>query len=195
VDVVFAPSVEEMYPAGAVTYVTVEGMSDKLCGRSRPGHFRGVATVVSKLFHIVEPDLAFFGQKDAAQVAIIKRMVRDLKMPVEIVVCPIIREPDGLAMSSRNTYLTPEQRKQALVLSRALRHVQQVFDQGERNAAKLIEAGKQVLTDEPSVRLDYLEIVDPQTLEGVDVVSTKTLIAVAAFVGTTRLIDNLLVPS
>jgi pantoate--beta-alanine ligase len=195
VDLVFAPSVEEMYPAGAVTYVTVDGMSDKLCGRSRPGHFRGVATVVSKLFHIVEPDLAFFGQKDAAQVAIIKRMVRDLKMPVEIVVCPIIREPDGLAMSSRNTYLTPEQRKQALVLSRALRHVQQVFDQGERNAAKLIEAGKQVLTDEPSVRLDYLEIVDPQTLEGVDVVSTKTLIAVAAFVGTTRLIDNLLVPS
>lgn len=190
VDLVFAPSVEEMYPAGAITYVTVDGMSDKLCGRSRPGHFRGVTTVVSKLFHIVEPDLAFFGQKDAAQVAIIQRMVRDLNMPVEIVVCPIVREPDGLAMSSRNAYLTPEQRKSALVLSRALRRVQQVFDQGERNAAKLIEAGKHVVAEEPSVRLDYLEIVDPETLEGVDVISSKSLVAVAAFVGTTRLIDN-----
>ena len=190
VDLVFAPSVEEMYPAGAVTYVTVEGMSDKLCGRSRPGHFRGVTTVVSKLFHIVEPDLAFFGQKDAAQVAIIKRMVRDLKSPVEIVVCPIIREPDGLAMSSRNAYLTPEQRKQALVLSRALRRVQQVFDQGERSTAKLIEAGKQVIGEEPSVRLDYLEIVDPETLDGVEVISSKALAAVAGFLGTTRLIDN-----
>ncbi len=192
VDLVFAPSVEEMYPTGAVTYVTVEGMSDKLCGRSRPGHFRGVTTVVSKLFHIVEPDLAFFGQKDAAQVAIIRRMVRDLKMPVEIVVCPIVREPDGLAMSSRNAYLTPEQRKQALVLSRALRRVQQLFNAGERNAAKLIEAGKHVIAEEPSVRLDYLEIVDPETLEGVDVISSKALVAVASFAETTRLIDNLL---
>jgi len=190
VDIVFAPSVEEMYPGGAVTYVTVEGMSDKLCGRSRPGHFRGVTTVVSKLFHIVEPDLAFFGQKDAAQVAIIQRMVRDLNMPVEIVVCPIVREPDGLAMSSRNAYLTPEQRRSALVLSLALRRVQQMFDQGERNEAKLIESGKQVIAEEPSVRLDYLEIVDPETLDGVDVVSSKSLVAVAAVVGTTRLIDN-----
>jgi len=190
VGVVFAPSIGEMYPSGAVTYVTVEGMSDKLCGRSRPGHFRGVTTVVSKLFHIVEPDLAFFGQKDAAQVAIIKRMVRDLNMPVEIVVCPIVREPDGLAMSSRNAYLTPEQRKSALVLSRALRRVQQVFDQGERNAAKLIETGKQVMAEEASVRQDYLEIVDPETLEGVAVVSAKSLVAVAAFAGNTRLIDN-----
>jgi pantoate--beta-alanine ligase len=190
VDLVFAPSVQEMYPVDAVTYVTVEGLSEKLCGRSRPGHFRGVTTVVSKLFHIVEPDLAFFGQKDAAQVAIIKRMVRDLNMAIEIVVCPTIREPDGLAMSSRNAYLTPGQRKSALVLSRALQRVQQVFEQGERNAAKLIEAGKQVITEEPSVRLDYLEIVDPETLEGVDVASPKSLVAVAAFVGATRLIDN-----
>jgi pantoate--beta-alanine ligase len=195
VDVVFAPSVEEMYPAGAVTYVTVEGMSDKLCGRSRPGHFRGVTTVVSKLFHIVEPDLAFFGQKDAAQVAIIKRMVRDLKMPVEVVVCPIIREPDGLAMSSRNAYLAPEQRKSALVLSRALRRVRQTFDQGERGAAKLIDAGRRVIAEEPSVRLDYLEVVDPETLEELDVISAKSLVALAAFVGTTRLIDNLLLAS
>ncbi len=189
-DLVFAPSVEEMYPGGAVTHVTVEGMSDKLCGRSRPGHFRGVTTVVSKLFHLGEPDLAFFGKKDAAQVAIIKRMVRDLNMPIEIVVGPIVRELDGLAMSSRNAYLTPEQRKSALVLSRALRRVQQVFDQGERNAAKLIEVGKKVIAEEPSVRLDYLEIVDPETLERVNAISSKNLVAVAAFVGTTRLIDN-----
>jgi pantoate--beta-alanine ligase len=192
VDSVFAPSVEEMYPGGAATYVIVEGMTDRLCGRSRPGHFRGVTTVVSKLFHIVEPDLAFFGQKDAAQVAIIKRMVRDLNMPVEIVVCPIVRESDGLAMSSRNAYLTAEQRKSALVLSRALRRVQQAFDQGERNAAKLIEAGKQVIAEEPSVRLDYVEIVDPETLGPVRVISSNSLVAVAAFVGTTRLIDNIL---
>lgn len=190
VDVVFAPSVEEMYPAGAVTYVTVEGISDKLCGRSRPGHFRGVTTVVSKLFHIVEPDLAFFGQKDAAQVAIIQRMVRDLNLPLEIVVCPIVREPDGLAMSSRNAYLTPEQRKSALVLSRALRRVQQVFDQGERNAARLIEVGKAVVAEEPAVRLDYLEVADPETLDRVEVISSKALAAVAACLGTTRLIDN-----
>jgi pantoate--beta-alanine ligase len=193
VDSVFAPSVEEMYPGGAATYVIVEGMTDRLCGRSRPGHFRGVTTVVSKLFHIVEPDLAFFGQKDAAQVAIIKRMVRDLNMPVEIVVCPIVRESDGLAMSSRNAYLTAEQRKSALVLSRALRRVQQAFDQGERNAAKLIEAGKQVIAEEPWVRLDYLEIVDPETLEEVEIMSSKTLIAVAGFLGTTRLIDNVII--
>lgn len=190
VDLVFAPSAEEMYPAGAVTYVTVESLSDRLCGRSRPGHFRGVTTVVSKLFHIVEPDVAFFGQKDAAQVAIIQRMVRDLNIPVEIVVCPIVREPDGLAMSSRNAYLAPEQRKAALALSRALGHVQRVFDGGERNAARLIEAGKQVIAEEPSVRLDYLEIVDPESLKAMDLVSTTSLVALAAFVGTTRLIDN-----
>jgi pantoate--beta-alanine ligase len=137
VDVIFAPSVEDMYPAGAVTWVAVEGMSDRLCGRSRPGHFRGVTTVVSKLFHIVEPDAAFFGQKDAAQVAIIRRMVRDLNMPISIEVCPIIREPDGLALSSRNAYLNPEERKSALVLYRSLRRAQEVFDRGERESAKL----------------------------------------------------------
>ena len=189
---VFAPSIEEMYPGGALSYVTVEGMSEKLCGRSRPGHFRGVTTVVSKLFHIVEPDLAFFGQKDAAQVAIIQRMVRDLNVPVEIVVCPIVREPDGLAMSSRNAYLDPAQRKSALELSRTLHRVRQVFGQGERNVAKLIEAGKQVMAEEPPVRLDYLEIADPETLDGVEMVSSNGLVAIAAFVGTTRLIDNIL---
>src|ERR1700688_108081 len=130
VELLFAPSVDEMYPAGAVTWVTVEGLSDKLDGRSRPGHFRGVTTVVAKLFHIVEPGTAFFGQKDAAQVAIIRRMVRDLNLPVEIVVCPIVREPDGLAMSSRNAYLDPEQRKQALVLRRSLVRVKRMADVG-----------------------------------------------------------------
>jgi pantoate--beta-alanine ligase len=191
VDFLFAPGVEEMYPAGAVTYVTVEGLSGKLDGQSRPGHFRGVTTVVSKLFHIVEPDVAFFGQKDAAQVAIIRRMVRDLNFPVEIVTCPIVREADGLAMSSRNAYLDPQQRKSAAVLYRSLRRVQEQFDQGERRGAKLIEAGKQVFTEEPSVRLDYLEIVDPDTLDQVDGVSHTALVALAAFVGKTRLIDNI----
>jgi pantoate--beta-alanine ligase len=191
VDFLFAPGVEEMYPAGAVTYVTVEGLSDKLCGRSRPGHFRGVTTVVSKLFHIVEPDLAFFGQKDAAQVAIIRRMVGDLNFSVDIVVCPIVREADGLAMSSRNAYLDSQQRKTALALYRSLIEVQQHFDQGEHIPATLIETGQRAIGEEPSVRLDYFEIVDPVTLDPVLDLSRGGLVAVAAFVGNTRLIDNI----
>jgi len=190
VDLLFAPSPEEMYPAGAVTYVTVEGLGEKLCGKSRPGHFRGVTTVVSKLLHIIEPDRAFFGQKDAAQATIIRRMVRDLNLPVEIVVCPIVREPDGLAMSSRNAYLSAQDRKAALVLYRALTEVKQRFDQGERSASKLIAAGKQVLAQEPSVRLDYLEIVDPASLDP-RAEASRALVAVAAFIGKTRLIDNI----
>jgi len=189
VALLFAPSAEEMYPAGATTYVTVEGLSGRLCGKSRPGHFRGVTTVVSKLLKIVQPDAAFFGQKDAAQCAIIRRMVRDLNLPVEIVVCSIAREPDGLAMSSRNAYLDAQQRKQALVLHRALLNVQELFQRGERHASTLIAAGLQTLA-EPAVRLDYLEIVDPDTLEAVENISEKALVAVAAFVGSTRLIDN-----
>ncbi len=191
VELLFAPPVEEMYPAGGVTWVTVEGLSDKLDGRSRPGHFRGVTTVVAKLFHIVEPDTAFFGQKDAAQVAIIRRMVRDLNLPVEIVVCPIVREPDGLAMSSRNAYLSPEQRKQALVLHRSLLRVQQLADAGEGDAAKLVGAGRAEFGEESSVRLDYFELVDPDTLAPVEDISAGALAAVAAFVGSTRLIDNI----
>lgn len=194
VDILFAPMPEEMYPAGAVTYVTVEGLSEKLCGKSRPGHFRGVTTVVAKLFHIVEPDLAFFGQKDAAQATIIRRMVRDLNLPVEIVVCPIVREPDGLAMSSRNAYLSPQERKSALVLHRALTEVKSRFDQGERRANNLIAAGKQTVAQEPAVRLDYFEIVDPATLDPVQKLTSCALVAVAAFVGNTRLIDNTLLP-
>jgi pantoate--beta-alanine ligase len=194
VDILFAPTAEEMYPAGAITYVTVEGLSEKLCGKSRPGHFRGVATVVAKLFHIVEPDLAFFGQKDAAQATIIRRMVRDLNLPIEIIVCPIVREPDGLAMSSRNAYLSPQERRSALVLNRSLTEVKHRFDQGERNAAKLIAAGKQILTQESRVRLDYLEIVDPDTLDPIRILTGSALVAVAAVVGNTRLIDNILLP-
>ena len=178
-----------MYPAGAVTHVTVEDLSDKLCGKSRPGHFRGMTTVVAKLFHTVEPDVAFFGQKDAAQLAIIRKMVRDLNFSVEIEACPIIREPDGLAMSSRNAYLNAEERKAALVLYRALRRVEQLFDQGERNAARLSDGGKRTFTEEKSARLDYLEIVDPDSLDSLTEV-TAALAAVAGFVGTTRLIDN-----
>lgn len=192
VSVLFAPSVEEMYPSGSVTWVTVEGLSSKLDGRSRPGHFRGVATVVAKLFHIVEPDVAFFGQKDAAQVAIIRRMVRDLRLPVEIAVEPIVREPDGLAMSSRNAYLGPQQRKQALVLSRSLMRVMESVERGERSAAKLIAAGRAEFSTEPEVRLDFFEIVNPDTLDPAEDISGGALVAVAAFVGPTRLIDNLL---
>jgi pantoate--beta-alanine ligase len=194
VELLFAPSVEEMYPAGAVTWVTVEGLSSKLDGRSRPGHFRGVTTVVAKLFHIVEPDAAFFGQKDAAQVAIVRRMVRDLNLPVEIVACPIVREPDGLAMSSRNAYLDPQQRKQALVLHRGLLQVKKSWEEGEREAGKLLTVGRDELSAEKSVRLDYLEIVDPDSLVPVENTAGGALVAVAAFVGLTRLIDNLVLP-
>jgi pantoate--beta-alanine ligase len=194
VDLLFVPSNEEMYPPGSSTWVQVDGLSDKLCGQSRPGHFRGVTTVVAKLFQIVQPDCAFFGQKDAAQLAIIRRMVRDLHLPVDIVTCPIVREADGLAMSSRNTYLDPQQRKSALALYRSLLRVQKDFGAGERNAARLIAAGKGTISAEPSVQLDYFAIVDPQTLDPVAELDQPALVAVAAFVGRTRLIDNLALP-
>jgi pantoate--beta-alanine ligase len=193
VDVIFTPAADEMYPAGAMTWVTVEDMSDRLDGKSRPGHFRGVTTVVSKLFHIIEPDLAFFGQKDAAQVAIIRRMVRDLNMPVAIEVCPIVREPDGLALSSRNVYLSPANRNAALVLHRSLQRAQELFNGGERDSAKLIAAGEEEFAKEPSARLDYFEVVDPESLESISIISGAALIAVAAFIGSTRLIDNIVV--
>ncbi len=192
VELLFAPSVEEMYPAGAVTWVTVEGLSGKLDGRSRPGHFRGVTTVVAKLFHIVEPDAAFFGQKDAAQVAIIRRMAHDLNFPIEIVACPIVREADGLAMSSRNAYLDPQQRQQALVLHRALMRVKKSWKAGERSSSRLADGGREEIATEKAVRLDYFEIADPGTLDPIDNVSSAALVAVAAFVGPTRLIDNIL---
>ena len=191
IDILFAPSVDEIYPDGAATWVLVEGLSERLDGRSRPGHFRGVTTIVTKLFHIIEPETAFFGQKDAAQLAVIRRMVRDLNFRIEIVACPIVREPDGLAMSSRNAYLNREERGRALVLQRSLQQVQQEFQAGERIAAKLISAAREVFAREPQVALDYFEIVDPDTLDPVEAISQKTLVAVAAYVGSTRLIDNI----
>ena len=191
VDLLFAPSADEMYPKGAITWVEVESLSGRLCGRSRPGHFRGVTTVVSKLFNIVEPDLAFFGQKDAAQAAIIRQMVRDLNFAVQVVVCPIVRELDGLALSSRNVYLSPAERQQAVVLYHSLTEIKKRFDEGERNTAVLLEAGRQAFARVPEARLDYVEIVDPVALEPIAEVKCDSLVAIAAFVGGTRLIDNI----
>lgn len=191
VDFVFAPTVDEMYPAGAATFVHVEGLSEKLDGKSRPGHFQGVTTVVSKLFHIVPADHAYFGQKDAAQVSVLRKMVRDQNFDIDLVVCPIVREKDGLALSSRNAYLSSTERKQALVLHRALLRVQTLADTGESDAAKLAEAGRQVIAEEPAAKLDYFEIVDRDTLDPVADIAKGALVAVAASFGNTRLIDNL----
>src|SRR3981189_2575757 len=168
VEILFAPSVEEIYPHNQVTWVLVEGLSEKLDGRSRPGHFRGVTTIVAKLFHIIEPEAAFFGQKDAAQLAVIRRMVRDLNFPVEIVACPIVRESDGLAMRSRNAYLNREGRGRALVLQRSLQQVQREFQAGERIPAKLVSAAKEVLARERRAVVDYFEIVDQDTPDPVE---------------------------
>ncbi len=180
-----------MYPPGASTFVDVAGLSERLDGASRPGHFRGVATVVAKLLHIFAPERAFFGQKDAAQIAVLRKMVRDLQFAVQLEVCPTVREPDGLALSSRNSYLSEEQRRQALVLYRALLAVQQQVHGGEHNAGKLIAEALRILEEEPAVRVDYFSIVDPETLEDVPDVRPGALVAVAALVGATRLIDNL----
>lgn len=193
-DLLFTPAAADMYPPGAATFVTVEGLSERGEGRSRPGHLRGVATIVNKLFNIVRPDAAFFGQKDAAQLAVIRKMVHDLDLPIQIVGCPIVREPDGLAMSSRNAYLDPTQRKRATVLYRALLQVQHAHERGERSAQRLIAAAAQVFATVPEVKLDYVEVVDPETLEPVAQVERESLVAVAAKVGTTRLIDNIVLP-
>jgi pantoate--beta-alanine ligase len=189
-DAVFAPSVEEMYPAGAASFVEVDGLSGRLDGASRPGHFRGVATVVTKLFVATEPDLAFFGQKDAAQVAVLRRMTLDLRLATEIVVCPIVRESDGLALSSRNVYLNADERRQALALNRGLRWVEAMFAQGERRASVLIDAAGEILSAQALVRIDYVSLVDWNTLEPLDAAVPGALFALAAWVGTTRLIDN-----
>jgi pantoate--beta-alanine ligase len=188
--VVFAPTVEELYPAGAATFVEVEGLSNRLDGKSRPGHFRGVATVVTKLLIAAEPDRAFFGQKDAAQVAVLRRMVTDLRLGSEIVVCPIVREADGLALSSRNIYLSAEERPQALTLSRAVRGAEALFASGERRASKFVEAARETFAAVPEVRVDYIALVDWATLEPVEIAAPGSLFAVAAYVGRTRLIDN-----
>jgi pantoate--beta-alanine ligase len=197
VTLVFAPSPEEMYPASdtdgnqAVTFVEVTGLSQKLEGKTRPGHFRGVTTVVNKLFNIMGPDAAFFGQKDAQQAAIIRRMLRDLNLPVQLVVCPIVRESDGLAMSSRNAYLDPSHRQAATVLHRSLMRVRNLFDGGERRAKSLAEAGRGVIIEERLARLDYFELVHSETLDPLEDVSHGALAVTAAYLGETRLIDNL----
>lgn len=194
VDLVFTPTADAMYPPGAATWIEVEGVSERLDGASRPGHFRGVATVVAKLFHIVQPDFAFFGQKDAVQVAVLQKMVRDLDLPVVLVVCPIVREPDGLALSSRNRYLSAEERQQALILSRALQAAAALAERGEHHAAELLAAMREILQEEPTVRVDYVAVVDPATLLPVETITAGALLAVAAYVGSTRLIDNVLLP-
>jgi pantoate--beta-alanine ligase len=194
VEIVFAPPAAQMYPPGATTVVHVEGLSEKLDGRSRPGHFRGVSTVITKLFHIVQPDFAVFGQKDAAQVAVLRRMVTDLNMEVQLIVCPILREADGLALSSRNAYLSATERRQALVLHRTLLQVEALASSGHGNAQELRSAALAILAAEPAAHLDYFEIVHPATLEPVGDVTQGALVAVAASFGSTRLIDNLLLP-
>jgi len=191
VDVVFSPTEKEMYPYGYNTYVNVEQITDTLCGESRPGHFKGVATVVTKLFNIVEPDKAYFGQKDAQQAVVIKRMVRDLNMSVEIITCPIIREQDGLAMSSRNTYLNEEERKAALILSKSLLDAERLVKSGEKNSSKIIKHIKDMISAEKLANVEYIKIVDQEDLRDVNEIDKKALIALAVRFGSTRLIDNI----
>lgn len=188
---IFAPSAEEMYPRKNSTWVTVEKLTEPLCGRFRPGHFRGVTTVCTKLFNIVGADVAFFGQKDAQQATVIRRMVADLNMPLEIVVCPTVREPDGLAMSSRNQYLSPQERSQAPVIYRALQRCGEMIKAGEQNAAKITEGMSEVLRQVPALQVEYVSIVDAESLEPCDRVRGQVLVAVAARLGSTRLIDNI----
>ena len=190
VAILFCPGVQEMYPHGYKTYVEVHDLQDRLCGRSRPGHFRGVSTVVLKLFEIIQPDVAFFGQKDAQQVVIIKKMVEDLNLGVAIEALPTVREPDGLALSSRNAYLNPDERKAALVLYQGLKTVQKLFSQGERQADLLLGEIRSAIAREPLARIDYVEIVNPRTLEPIFCIENQALIALAVFIGKTRLIDN-----
>jgi pantoate--beta-alanine ligase len=194
VDVLFAPDAKEIYPAGFRSYVNVEGLSERLEGKSRPGHFRGVATVVLKLFEIVQPQFAYFGRKDAQQVRILQQMAADLNLNVEIVVCPIVREPDGLALSSRNTYLNAEERRAATVLHRALDAARRELSASTRDALQLQTAIRLVLSNEPLARVDYTEIVDAETFEPVASVGLRAVYALlAVFIGKTRLIDNLLI--
>lgn len=193
VDLIFHPEVEEMYAEGFCSFVDMNGLTKELCGKSRPIHFRGVCTVVSKLFNIVTPDKAFFGQKDAQQLAVIRRMVRDLNMDIEIVGCPIIREEDGLAKSSRNTYLNDEERKAALILSQTIRLGEKLVEEGEKDAGKLVAAMKENIEKEPLAKIDYVEAVNMDTIEKVDAIAPNTLVAMAVYIGKTRLIDNFIV--
>ncbi len=189
-DLIFHPAPEEMYAPDFSTFVETEGVSAGLCGKTRPTHFRGVCTVVSKLFHIVMPDKAYFGEKDAQQLAVIRRMVRDLNMDIEIVGCPIVREEDGLAKSSRNTYLSGEERKAALVLSKAVFAGKEMMEQGERDAAEIVSHMKSIIEAEPLAKIDYVEMVDADSIKPISVAQGRVLTAMAVYIGTTRLIDN-----
>jgi pantoate--beta-alanine ligase len=192
VDIVFTPSVTEMYPAGYSTYVNAEGnITRTLCGATREGHFKGVTSVVTKLFHIVAPTRAYFGQKDAQQVAVIQKMVRDLNFDLEIVPCAIVREPDGLALSSRNTYLSDAERREALVLSQSLQMAKQAIESGEKAALAVIEGMQKHIQSSPSAVIDYIQIVDAHSLEDLDRIEGEVLIAMAVRIGKTRLIDNM----
>ncbi|MFC1767722.1 pantoate--beta-alanine ligase [Candidatus Margulisiibacteriota bacterium] len=193
VDVVFCPTAQQVYPEGHKTYVEVKDLPEKLCGKSRPGHFRGVTTVVHKLFNAVMPDTAFFGEKDFQQQVIIKKMVKDVDMGVEVVALPTVKEADGLAMSSRNTYLTPRQRNEAAVLYRSLKFAKVLVRSGQTSAKKIKQAMKKMIRTKPLVKIDYVSICDPETFDEVNKIKERTLIALAAFVGRTRLIDNIVV--
>lgn len=194
-DLVFHPADEEMYFTDFCTYVDMDDLTKGLCGKTRPTHFRGVCTVVSKLFHIVAPDRAYFGQKDAQQLAVIRRMVRDLNFELEIVGCPIVRESDGLAKSSRNTYLSKDERKAAVILHKGLIAGEELLKSGEREAAKIVGTIKEVIESEPLAKIDYVELVDWNTLKLVDTVQGEVLGAVAVYIGKTRLIDNFICSS
>ena len=192
VDYVFHPSVEEMYPEGFSTYVIVKGLTERLCGAYRPGHFKGVTTVVNKLFNIVQPDRAYFGEKDYQQLKVIQRMVKDLNMNVQVIGCPIVREPDGLAMSSRNKYLSPEERKAALSLSKALFKAKELFESGETDINKIRKEMEKIILSHPEIKeIQYIEFVDAETLEPKEKLEKGTVIALAVFIGNTRLIDNI----
>ncbi len=189
-DLIFNPEVSEMFPKPLKTGVQVDGLTERLCGKKRPGHFKGVTTIVSKLFNIVAPDRAYFGQKDAQQVAVIKRMVEDLNFDLEIKVCPIIREEDGLAMSSRNVYLNPEERKEALALSKSLQLAEKLISQGEKKVGKVISKMKEFIESHPLCEVDYIEILDFENLEEIEKIEGTILIGIAVKLGQTRLIDN-----
>ena len=193
VDIIFYPNAKEMYPDNYKTYVAVEGLSDKLCGKFRPGHFKGVATVVIKLFNIVSPNIAYFGQKDAQQSIIIQKMARDLNLPVKIKVIPTVREIDGLAMSSRNAYLSPLERKEALVLYLALRLAKKLIKQGNKNSADIIRKMKQMIEKNKAAKVQYIALVDLSGLNPKNIIKGNILIALAVWVGKTRLIDNTII--
>ncbi|MCF7804571.1 MAG: pantoate--beta-alanine ligase [Candidatus Marinimicrobia bacterium] len=193
VDVIFWPGADDMYPENFSTHVEVKNLTEHLCGASRPGHFQGVTTVVAKLFNIVQPDIAIFGQKDAQQGFVLKRMIRDLNFPIDIVLGPIIREEDGVAMSSRNTYLSEEEREQALSLYQGLQTAKKKVESGEVDSNIIIDKIRSVIEPNPDVEIDYIEVTDTENLSPVETIEGQVLIAVAAYVGTTRLIDNIIV--